>query len=387
MTPLDLMPFFEEAFEIPGQLLTKQKNFLYKSKKKPLQEDFPFPTNLSKVKEPQLYNGNLGETIFLLPLEENFLILGPIVFSSSAPTDILQNLERKDFPLLKDYYLTIPIFSTRRLLAIGKVVLEFFQLPYPFSQLKKLFTSQKKVASQKDKLPPVLNTPMEAKETKSYIMEQYFYRAIAKGDSKEVLKRLQTFYQEGALGVLAGDALRNEKNLGISGITLMTRSAIEGGLESPLAYEMSDNFIRQLEASYSVGKVDQIIINAAVSFTDKVKAIKYYAHHTPLVSKTLRFLHENPQLKISEIAEKIGVTPPYLSRLFKKELQTSFSQYKMGLLLEESREYLKFTSKNLAEIAFELGFTDASYFSKNFKARYHQTPAEFRKKQQMNKVL
>ena len=39
---------------------------------------------------------------------------------------------------------------------------------------------------------------------------------------------------------------------------------------------------------------------------------------------------------------------------------------------------LEKTDKTIADIADETGFTDASYFTKIFKAEYGQTPKEYR---------
>jgi AraC-like DNA-binding protein len=44
----------------------------------------------------------------------------------------------------------------------------------------------------------------------------------------------------------------------------------------------------------------------------------------------------------------------------------------------EAKRLLTFTQKTISEIAFDLNFTDGSYFSKTFKVYTKQTPQDFR---------
>ena len=41
---------------------------------------------------------------------------------------------------------------------------------------------------------------------------------------------------------------------------------------------------------------------------------------------------------------------------------------------------LRYSDKSIADIADETGFTDASYFTKSFKAQFGMTPKEYRNK-------
>jgi transcriptional regulator GlxA family with amidase domain len=45
--------------------------------------------------------------------------------------------------------------------------------------------------------------------------------------------------------------------------------------------------------------------------------------------------------------------------------------------LERGAQLLRENFGNVTEVAFEVGFSGAPYFSKLFKEKFHQTPSEF----------
>ena len=57
----------------------------------------------------------------------------------------------------------------------------------------------------------------------------------------------------------------------------------------------------------------------------------------------------------------------YLGQLFKKETQSSFSQYLNQVRIRKAQQLLLHTEQNIAEIAEEVGFLDMAHFSKVFK--------------------
>lgn len=82
---------------------------------------------------------------------------------------------------------------------------------------------------------------------------------------------------------------------------------------------------------------------------------------------------------IGELAEKLHITPNHLNKTIKKHLGKSAQSVYNEILLQEAKVLLLQTSKDISEIAFELGFHDVSYFGKFFKKQSKQTPLEYRK--------
>lgn len=72
-------------------------------------------------------------------------------------------------------------------------------------------------------------------------------------------------------------------------------------------------------------------------------------------------------LRMDMFAEKYRVTPEYLSTLFTKETQTTFSNYLKTVRMEKAKELLETSNLKIYEIACRVGYPEQKYFSKVFK--------------------
>ena len=77
-------------------------------------------------------------------------------------------------------------------------------------------------------------------------------------------------------------------------------------------------------------------------------------------------------------AEKLSVTPKYLSTLIKEVSGTSAAQWIDEYIIMEASILLKFSDKSIQQIADELHFPSQSFFSKYFKSQTGQTPSVYR---------
>lgn len=91
-------------------------------------------------------------------------------------------------------------------------------------------------------------------------------------------------------------------------------------------------------------------------------------------------------VSLTEIAEKIYMTPSSLSRFFKKTTGESFVQFVRRIRLQKSAEQLIYTEMPIAKIAVNNGFSNPSAMNKDFKDMYGITPKEYRKVHQTEKV-
>lgn len=83
-------------------------------------------------------------------------------------------------------------------------------------------------------------------------------------------------------------------------------------------------------------------------------------------------------LGVSFYAEKLFMTPRNLNLICQNILEQSASEIIETRKLIEAKNLLISTEKTIAEIAFELGYNEGSYFSKVFKKKAGQSPGEFR---------
>jgi AraC family transcriptional activator of pobA len=82
---------------------------------------------------------------------------------------------------------------------------------------------------------------------------------------------------------------------------------------------------------------------------------------------------------VQYIADKLNVSPNYLSDLLKVLTGQSTQQHIHDKLIEKAKEKLSTTDLSVGEIAYELGFEHSQSFSKLFKSKTDFSPLEFRK--------
>lgn len=79
-----------------------------------------------------------------------------------------------------------------------------------------------------------------------------------------------------------------------------------------------------------------------------------------------------------EAAEKCNLSYSYFSRLFKRVMKKSFTEYVNSIRITEAERLLATTNAPVTEIALDVGFSTTSYFIEAFKKQVHQTPKKFR---------
>ncbi|MDR6881271.1 response regulator [Bacillus sp. 3255] len=84
-------------------------------------------------------------------------------------------------------------------------------------------------------------------------------------------------------------------------------------------------------------------------------------------------------LSLQQVAEHVGLSPAYLSTLFKENLGTSFIQFVTKLRMEQACRLLADPTVKTYEAANAVGYSDYPYFNKAFKKNYGVSPTEFRK--------
>lgn len=110
-------------------------------------------------------------------------------------------------------------------------------------------------------------------------------------------------------------------------------------------------------------------------------------NNTNTVILTERILKDYFQEKRSEnqglptvkyLADKIHLSPNYLSDLLKKETGMSAQDHIHYYLIEEAKNILLNSNNSVSEIAYSLGFEYPQYFSKLFRQKTGKTPLEYR---------
>ncbi|MBU7595772.1 helix-turn-helix domain-containing protein [Metabacillus halosaccharovorans] len=175
--------------------------------------------------------------------------------------------------------------------------------------------------------------------------------------------------------------IRSIKNHIITLITLVSRAAIEGGLNDKVAISLHDSFILQLEELKHLDEIKGFSRNVLYTFTKNVKQGKDEPYSNTIIAcKDYIYKHIYEKINHNDIAKKVELSPKYLSILFKKETGISVSEYIQKSKIDEAKKMLTYSNTSISEIATLLHFYDQSYFTTVFKKRVGITPKQYREK-------
>lgn len=102
------------------------------------------------------------------------------------------------------------------------------------------------------------------------------------------------------------------------------------------------------------------------------------------VTRIVKEEYGDCNLTLNYIAGRIYVSQSHLSRVFKRIMGTTFSDYLRDMRIQCVCKLLESSNANIDEIAKSCGFRDISSFYKNFVAYTDMTPNEYRKKKQLS---
>jgi len=81
---------------------------------------------------------------------------------------------------------------------------------------------------------------------------------------------------------------------------------------------------------------------------------------------------------IKYLADKVNLSPNYLSDLLKKETGKNTKEHINEFVVDQAKTKLLNTEDNISEIAYDLGFNYPHYFSRMFKQKTGMTPQKYR---------
>lgn len=98
------------------------------------------------------------------------------------------------------------------------------------------------------------------------------------------------------------------------------------------------------------------------------------------VDYTIRYISDNIHrpVTVSELTEHIGVSQPYLYKIFSKAFGMSPKQYIIDSKLKVAKSMLKETDMSVTEIAYSVGYPDVLTFSRVFKSKEKISPQNYR---------
>src|SRR5690606_34341115 len=94
--------------------------------------------------------------------------------------------------------------------------------------------------------------------------------------------------------------------------------------------------------------------------------------------KTLLSEHFREERQVSFYADKMHLTPKYFSTVIKEVSGKTAGEWINDMLLLEAKVRLQNKGQSIAQIAYDLNFSDPSHFGKFFKKHIGVSPLEYR---------
>lgn len=173
-------------------------------------------------------------------------------------------------------------------------------------------------------------------------------------------------------------------------VTIATRAALESGVDKVEAYGLSDLYLSMLSNATNDKLVSDIANNVLPHFAELVRKNLEgdkktgNSYHLIIAEKYIR-THLHFPLTLSIVAENVGVSAKYLSRIFVLYKKEKFTKYVNRLRVNEAKELLVNTNRKLVDIAYSLAFVSESYFIKVFESICGLTPQKYRNKYKSEK--
>jgi len=220
----------------------------------------------------------------------------------------------------------------------------------------------------------------------AYNQEIHRYGLIAAGDIEGLKKDLEEQRREDPgnfrRGVLSKDALTNEKYHVIIMCALVSRFCIEQGMDIEVSYTLSDIYIGKIDRAASMEEVcairDEIRMDYCTRMRDLSKK-EVVSRYVVLAIDYIR-AHIQEPLSVEQVANALSVNSSYLSKLFKKEMGKSISEYIRDSKIEIAEHMLRHLDDTSLQIANYLGYSSQSHFIQVFRKQTGMTPEEYRKK-------
>jgi len=212
----------------------------------------------------------------------------------------------------------------------------------------------------------------DTQEKQRQTMEQMVLKAVCGSLDHDVR-------QEAA--VFAGWVLKDENcsledaRLELTEILLLARRTIqEQGSECPRNQE-------SVNAMLAAGDKEELRQRFITAMVELAQAVVIRSQEPAgIITKAQEYIRQHFQkdLALEEVAQVVGISPYYFSKLFKEEAGTNFVEYLTGIRIEKARQLLMNRELSIKQVCIDSGYANPNYFSRIFKKWTGITPTEFR---------
>ncbi|MDF2960397.1 MAG: AraC family transcriptional regulator [Paenibacillus sp.] len=205
--------------------------------------------------------------------------------------------------------------------------------------------------------------------------EQELVALVRRGQTDELARAVEHFFE--ALHGKEGTPL-DIRLSSIQLIAVLYRLLHDSGMDDRL----SEDFRATWQAAFEDTSLAELKAHILEICTEAAQQVKLWikAGTKNIVEQARQYVEEHLQsvITLPAVADYVGVSPNYLSSLFKKETGITFVEFITDKKLSQAKEWLINPEMPIYEIAERLGYNDRRYFREIFKKKVGKTPSEYR---------
>ncbi len=223
---------------------------------------------------------------------------------------------------------------------------------------------------------------MDEMEHRQPTEEFLFYQAVSNGDVEAVKENCaqERFLDSDGVGVLSRNPVTNLKYHFVITTALVTRLCKQKGMGLEQAFRMSDFYIQRLDDIHTLQGIRNLHDEMVLDYTEKMRRFSRSDTNSKHISvcKEYIYSHIKERITVEDLADELGVSASYLSRLFKKETGDSVSAYIRAQKMEIAKNLLQYSDYSMIDIANRLSFSSQSHFIQQFREFVGITPKKYR---------
>ncbi|MGF3056453.1 helix-turn-helix domain-containing protein [Microbacterium sp. YY-01] len=329
---------------------------------------------IHEIEEP------LGMAVALARWDDRMLLIGPYTHEQMYPGTAEEVMSRLSIPTA--YLSLYKLYRTRYAIVDAEYVHRSAAALLSAAGSEDAVGALQRVKADGGTITPgsgdALQSASFAVIEERYRYEQDFMDAVADGATDRALTALQSLS-----GVPRVSGYLNTPFLGATILRIMARVAAQrGGLPPVTIDAISQEYTQRLHRVGHTTDSRRTLGFIAQMVTDFCEAVSRHRQrgYPPLVRRVADEidLHLSNHPSTAELADRLGVSTSTLARRFKEATGTTVAGYVAQRRTERATQLLATTTQSVRDIASFVGYDDANYFVKVFRAEYGMTPTAYR---------
>lgn len=376
--------------EKPGQEVCRKTHLYgsYQSERFGGRYHYFCPASLNYWASPIMYDGVIQGALIAGPvlLIEREELLNDIInprrqSEASSGEHLPQAIKKIDTDSLRALVKKIKRLNPARAHSLSELL--FYTAASVSDSSSRILSEKNDVLEQQSRISEYIHhiKTMEGQERPGYMYpiekERELLHMISKGDKKNAQAVLNELL--GSVFFSAGKDFSMVKSRVMELVVLLSRAAMEGGADTEQIFGLNYTYLSQVHSFRSTNELAYWLSRILERFTDLVFDLKDIKH-TDAIYKALQYIHEHyaRRITLEAVASEVYLSPAYFSKIFKREVGSSFKSYLNQIRIEKSKILLRDRNIQLIDVAGMVGYEDQSYFTKVFKKFAETSPGKYR---------